>query len=325
MYAAWNWTMHRKEEESLPPEIRGRAHLVLGSDPKTGRVNYIGRIGAVSDLLAWFGADEAPYYVEAWGNGRMSLGEIAREMALEPANELAQSTGPYKTAAEFALGREAYPSIYRPRVIRDRYEFLARAVGLDVPYRLVTGKPSRGLVDIGGRYVSNVIDPEEATYNEVVGLRYDFLRKRGMGDGGSEPNPRSNALYYHKMALRYGDRAAAARYLLEYVKLGGTERSYDQGLRSLHPLAGLTGGNEEDFLSRLSREDQGRLRRAVAFYAHLVAPDAQLPGAGDVPELRPWIRTVNRLVNREIGKNTPVRDLLAEHPDLKPARPAHHH
>jgi hypothetical protein len=316
----YNWTFHRKEEAALPPQIRGRMHVTLGRDP-TGNVAYMGRLGAFADAAAWIGADEAPYYWEAFVNNRLTLAEIAKQMAVAPANELYQATGPYKTGFELVMGKDTYPDMTRPRQIRDRWEHLSRAVGLDAEYRIASGKPNRGAADFAARFVTNHIDPEEATYNDMRGLVGQWAERQGIrGGGGDEPTPRANAIYYFKQSLRFGDKPAAARWLREYARLGGSDDSLEKSLENLHPLGGLSDENRAEFVKGLSKEDQLRLRRAVFFWGRLVAPTVDL---ADVMgrDLQSFLRMSEDRVDRYLYRQHPVKETGIVPPGKKPGVP----
>jgi len=317
---AWNMAFHRDEEESLPPQAKARMHVILGTDG-TGKVQYLSRLGTTSDVLAWFGLDETPYYVEAFSNGRMTLPEILTDMAKNLGNEPAQSIGPWKLVPELTFGNAVYPDVFNPRPIRNKSEHLADAFGVAAEYRYLAQLPTRGSADYASRFFANNIDPEEATYNDVRGLKIKFLGKKGKPPGGGVPTPMSNALYYFKTAVRFGDKRAAAHWLKRFSAeaersgRGDTEEKLRNAMESLHPLDGMNLDDREEFTAGLSGADQVRLRRALRFWAKLVAPGVKDDDLAD-RDLRWYMSGLENRVYMQLQMQKPFE----EHGVEKPAR-----
>jgi hypothetical protein len=296
---AWNHLVFPDEEKDLDEKTRSRMHIVLGRRGD-GSVIYFDRLGMLGDFLSWFGLDEAPHHVRQLLDNKKTLGEIAVAMAKAPANKLWQGTGLPKTIAEVATGRNTYPDVFRSRNVRDRWEFLANSFGVGDEYRAVAGKPNRG----PGRYARGFfvyeVQPEESAYNEILSLKSDFNRKRGKAADVSAGNDKSNAAYYLKLALRYGDIEAARRYLAEYKLLGGTAQGLQESIKSLSPLAGLSGSDKAEFLNALTPDENERLTKAQMFY------DAVIDRSGDVGPAdllsRPIPRETRAPVDRELQR-----------------------
>jgi hypothetical protein len=66
---------------------------------------------------------------------------------------------------------------------------------------------------------------------------------------------------YYKQGLRYGDLAAAEKYLRRYYELGGTEKGLAQSVKRIHPLGGLVEKDWRPFLATLSPEEMEVHRR----------------------------------------------------------------
>lgn len=278
--SAWNYLMRRDEEEELPKDVRSRPHIVLGRDDN-GKVQYLTVSGSWYDFISWFGLNETPAATQDFLSGKKTIKEIVTEMAKAPVNKLAQAIGgPAKTVVEAGIGKSSYPDIFEMRPVRDKWEELAGSLGLREEYKLLKNKPVRGEAEDGrleryfkglsGRVVS-ASDPDEAAYNEVQNLKYEYLEKLGKGSGGGQYTPRSNAMYYFKLAVRYEDEAAAKYWLAEYARLGGTKTNLKESIEASAPLGGLSEKQKADFLRQLSPEDRERYDTAQRFYVDVIA------------------------------------------------------
>lgn len=271
LLAAWNYLLFRDEEEDLPESVRSKPHIIFGRD-ENGEVVYFNRLGAIADFYEWFGLDGATRHVQDYLNGRMTLQEIAVDMVTSPVNKLVQGIGPVKNGIETLLGKTMYPDFRKPRTIRDKGEFLADSLGLGDAYRLAFGKPTRGAGKIIGNMFTYRVDPEEVAYSEMVGMKYEWLKKKkGMGDPSGPISPKSNALYYFKQALRYGDKEAAEKYLRQYVDYGGTSKGLNQSLKALHPLYGMSKEEAAAFIGELTEKEKDQLRTAIDFYGKVLS------------------------------------------------------
>jgi hypothetical protein len=265
MLEVWNHTMF--PGVSVPKYVRERPHIILGVDDN-GEVMYFTNLGALGDFLEWFGLDSVPQMTRDYLNGKKTLPEIAKEMAKKPVNIVAQGLRPeIKTFLESAAGTTIFPDVFEPRQVRDRWYQLFKGFGLENEYAALTGKPMRG----GYKKSLEEIfvykdDPDEVAFNNIRDTKYDFIKKKGKGTGYGEPTKKSNALYYLKMALRYGDKEAAKKYLLEYISCGGTPQGLKQSIRMMHPLSGLTKEEQIEFVKSLTKEEKEELKRAYAFY-----------------------------------------------------------
>lgn len=260
--SAFNHLMFPDEESSMDQK---NLHLILGktSEGKTLSVRFQ---GAFSDALSWFGLEDYPDVINKMQSGKMDTSDLMRKMALATPNKLANAALPYaKLGAELITKKTWYPDITNPRPIRDRAEHAARFLSLDNEYRAATGKPSKGYGESLKGAVVYESDPGENAYNYIRGLGYEFMEKKGKEIPQGEPTERSNALYYFKQALRYGDKEAAKKYLDKYKELGGKQKGIESSVGKSAPLA-MLGKNRKEFEKSLSAEDRQKLLLADRWY-----------------------------------------------------------
>lgn len=277
--SAWNYLMHRDEEEDLPKDVRSRPHVVLGRGDD-GKVQYLTVSGSWYDFISWFGLNETPMATADFLSGKKSIKEIVIDMAKAPINKFAQTVGgPFKSVVEAGIGKSTFPDVFEPRPVRDKWEELFGSLGLREEYKAAKNKPLRGDAEDsrGERYFKGLlgrvftsVDPEEVAYNEIRNQKYDWLKKQGKPDGGGMYTPRSNAAYYLKLALRYQDETAARYWLTEYARLGGTRDNLKESMEAMHPLAGLTKEEWVRFMADLSEKDKARYNTALQFYTDLM-------------------------------------------------------
>lgn len=175
---------------------------------------------------------------------------------------------------EATTGRTLYPDPWGGgRPIRDVTEHILRTFSLDSIYNKAVGKPQKGgggwqqwFVNDLKNLVTYETAPGEAAYYNVKKKMYDYLDEKGIERPSPNPTNRSNALYYYRQALKYGDIPAAAKYKKKYFELGGTHRGLQSSVKRAHPLAGLPKRLRYDFRRSLSPEEEQTLRRAIAWY-----------------------------------------------------------
>lgn len=276
----WNQLHFPDEEKDLPADVRRKPHIILGRQ-EDGTVNVVTKLGSLGDFVAWFGGDQIPALTQDYLNGRITAGDVAKAMLLAPVNQLGQSVGgPWKTLVEFVAARSFFPDVFKPGPVRDRWEHLARSLSLEDEYRLVRGRPSKGYWRSWGKALWSEIDPYDQAYRDVLDAKADFLQKKGKGGAFVDYSPKSNALYYFKLAVRYNDLEAAQKYLLEYARYGGTADGLKQSLEALNPLYGLNMEEQAEFIAQLTPELQVKLVAAYGYYQRLLGPEEAPEGTG---------------------------------------------
>jgi hypothetical protein len=268
---AWNRLARGEEEDSLPPDVKRRPHIVLGRDTE-GRVIYFDRVGALTDLLDWFGLDTAAQDFRDILNGQMSFGDYAKRLAQAPVNKLINGLTPLiKVPAEMMSRKQFFPDAFNPRTIRELSVYVASTVGLTPEWIALTGRPSAGYLKTRGRGLfSYSIDPHQAAYYWIQDRKRAFQeRVLGTAWSGYSYSPRAMALFHFKQAVKYDDYEAKERYMNEYLTLGGTVKGMDRSLDSLSPLAGLSETDRPKFLKWLTPEDQRYLENAYRYYREI--------------------------------------------------------
>ena len=258
----WNNTFFSKEEEELGSDARRQLHLILGRGAD-GHIISVRFQGALSDALDWFGAAGFPEDYRLLVEGKKSWSDLAAQAALAPFQKIIKGARPVeKTLGEALVGKTIFPDITKPRPIRDQWEHLFRAVSLDMPYRYFAGKPTRGAgTDILG-VVAYTSDPGESAYYDFGSNARTWLENNNVEVPSITPTRRSNALYYYKQAIKYGDKEAAERYLAEYKKEGGNRKMMMQSVRKMRPITMVPRKYRRKFMDSLSPSDRETMQRA---------------------------------------------------------------
>ena len=270
MISAWNWLFFNDEDKELPEDIRNRVHIVLGRD-KDGKVLYFSRLGALQDFVDWFGLDTPIRTVQDFLSGRKSAKEIAVDWAKADANKVINALTPIvKTPGELLFDRKAYPDAFEMMPIRDRWQYLADSFGLGNEYKALAGKPSRGYVSSISEMFLYKSDPYETAFFANKENVIKYRKKIGKYNDGYSESIRSEALYNIKLAMRYGDKKAFEKYLLEYVALGGTSKGFKQSMKSLEPLYGLSKDDRAGYIMSLDAEGKENLLKSIDYYQRVV-------------------------------------------------------
>lgn len=110
-------------------------------------------------------------------------------------------------------------------------------------------------------------DPGITAYYDTRKLASDFMEKEtGQERPTVVPTNKSNALYYYKQALRFGDVKAAEKYLKKYYDLGGRRSGIKISLKAIHPLGGIPKKYRMKFRNSLDKGEKTRLDNALKFY-----------------------------------------------------------
>jgi hypothetical protein len=220
-------------------------------------------------MMSWIGLENPPQKIQNIVSGQKPFGDAMKEAALATPKKLISGAVPlFKGPFEAAVGKTTFPEPFNARPIRDRWQHLFRSFGLEAPYNWASGKPSSpGPLDDMKKVFFYDTDPGEASYYWAVGKINDYLKEKGQPKAGGDPTPRSNALFYYKLAVRKGDKAAQQRYLKEYLDLSkGKLKGLDQSLKQNDPRVMVPVKLRHDFLRSLSGDDAKTWKAAVAWY-----------------------------------------------------------
>ncbi|GEM_PF-6216305 len=314
---AWNHLVFPDEEKDLTEDQRRQLHVIVGRG-KDGSVYTVRFQGALSDALDWFGMADAWYDVQDLMQGKATLREKLTEAGQGIPQKIIQGVRPdVKLFAELLSGKQLWPDAFKPRTIRDRMDYLVGQGGAltSLPYRYLTGKPMRrlGKEVAEALFAYRAVDPGEGAYIDVAQARRKWLEASGKAYAGGEPTERSNALFYYRLAQRYGDKKAEKRYLDKYldlvyqeavrkqaaaasrlrsmttpglVRIGGPQPVTREGIRKKSekligqsiarsaPLGGVSKADMADLWSRLDDRARAKVERAYDWYLLRMLDDA---------------------------------------------------
>ena len=261
------------DDDKLPDGIRNMPHITLGHNYK-GEIIYFSRLGAINDILEWFGLDQLPSDIEQLAMGRKSVAEQASDMAFAPINKIINSFSPFlKSPVELMAGSSYYPDIRSPRRIRDVGYYMTQSLGLQEEYSRLAGIPRDDTYqESWEKAFIYKTKPEVSAYYKVLDLKEQY-RSNVLGEHSSyayNTSEKSKALYYYKLSLKYGDDKAASKFLDKYFEYGGTSKGLQISLKSLDPLYGLNEYEMAGFTNWLTTKEQETLLLALEYYHDLM-------------------------------------------------------
>ena len=269
--AAWNIVFFGDDEDELPDNVKNVPHLIFGRD-KNGNIIYFSRLGAMNDFLAWFGLDTIFEDLDNIHKGYKSIDEQKKDMERAAISKLWASMTPiYSIPLQLVFKQSTYPDVFDRRSIRDRFEFTASSFGVGNEYRKLTGMPTQDTYGESWEqaliYKSN---PAESAYYKSLDLKQTF-EKQVLGkepSGGFNATKKSNALYYFKQSIKYGDKDAAYKYIQEYFKEGGTSKGMAQSIGMMSPAYGLSvdDGEYARMMKWLDKEDRKTFISGMKYY-----------------------------------------------------------
>jgi hypothetical protein len=289
MIVLWNnYGPYAELEEKLKKTDVGRQpHIIVGVR-EDGTPMIIRGETALTDAMSWLAAGDLDADIAEIQAGKATaidkVAEAGKALFFDrPIN----AVGPqYKIPAELALGSSAYPSIFekgasfdlRRRPIKDNWEYVARAAAVDGIYKYAMGRPAPKSSGVGEKltdsFLTSRIDADEAVYWNARTNVSSYAEKIGKPSQAAEATKKSNALFYYRQALKWGDENAARRYLDEYTLLSKAEghddeevkKGLEKSMQKAHPLGGLDSEKWGEYIRSLNQEDRNQLVLALGFY-----------------------------------------------------------
>ena len=303
-----HWLFPDDENDDLPAEAKERAYILLpsldalmdgqwSSRNREGKINHFQRVGAVSDLLDWFGMDALPGDIvrivrRIDGEGMDSAIAYAKELAIErlldapyaAVNKLAQGVTPIvKSSMELITKKRLWPSIFEPRPQRLGVgEYMANLWGLRPEYQHLSAladgdaTPLRSYADSFEGILSYHSDPQQAAYYDLKSKQAKFAESIGKdGDFGGEFNGRTQALHNARLAVRYGDKEDAARWVSKYFDAGGTLSGMRNTFYNMAPEHGfgLSKVEQAEFIDSLGPQDRYTYAMARLYFINVLMGD----------------------------------------------------
>jgi len=109
-------------------------------------------------------------------------------------------------------------------------------------------------------------DLEEAPYWEIRHDAAKWLESRGREFPSITPTKRANALYYYKLATKWGDEKAISKYYEIYKKNGGTDKGLSQSIAKSAPLGFVPRALRNEFVDSLNEQQKVSLEAAFRWY-----------------------------------------------------------
>jgi len=278
------------EEDKRVADARNQQHLLLYSTEE-GRVISLKMQGAFTDALEWFGlgsmyatatdvaftedtlADATQEYLtqgEHWYQKPFAKGAI---------NRIAGSLAPnIKMPIELTSKQSFFPDATRRAPMRDRTAYFLQnlemgwaTMGVNAIYKLGQNFPSKGITGSGDiasslwQFVGYTTDTGESAYSYIKAKEYDFYNEKEGDRGGFTTSDKSDALYYHKKAKKWGDESSAEAWKEKYFELGGTKAGMKRSITNSKPLAKIKKYRSE-FLRTLTDYEKEILERAEKWY-----------------------------------------------------------
>lgn len=287
MLQAWNYLMFGDDEDELRdanPTVANRPHILFGRD-ENGKIQYLSGIGALGDLLAWFGLDAFPGLVGDIMHDRITIGEALQNAAKAPVNKIWQGITPtVKMPIELALRESTYPDVFHPRPINDRGDYLGNQTTFGPEIQAAKGKPGKplyGAEDLTGLLVQRS-DPKSSAYGTWNGIERKYLERMGKDSPAIFwRSPRGEAISNWARAIAEKDTEAINTWRGEYEKLErekhGTKfttakmyHDIEASLRAKAPLAGVTKAERETIMKQLDAQEKRTLTKAEQYYRETI-------------------------------------------------------
>jgi len=276
MTQLWNRLFFPDEDKILKQTYK-EPFLILPGRTPSGGIRYLRFAGALSDFLEWFDLQDWPEDVRKLASGDKDMLDMLAEAPKAIIDRFVQSSHPgWKTLFEAGLGRSAYPTLFhegksferRATETRSRLQVGLSTWSLGTPYKWARGIPTREKRPLGilADLATYEADPGEVAYRAIREKVYQWKRAQGKATGGAGRSERSEALYFYRQALMYGDDEKARKYLRQYFELGGTDKGLERSIDMSAPLGSIAEKDKDIFIGQLNKDDKELLRMATAWH-----------------------------------------------------------
>ena len=266
----YNWIFWGDEEDELTETDQRRLHIILGK--YKGEIIMLRAPGALSDLFQWAGYEDAMAALTHVARGRGSVADVLEAVASGFANTAVGGITPLvKLPAEWLTGRTFFPDPLNPRPIRDMSHHVQRSLSVDkfvdVAGALTnTGRPTQGAFHVMGTLAADVRHADYSAYSKIKTMGYQHLSHVGEEEYGGRMNERSQAYYYYRLALKFGDKAAVDRYRKRLRELEVTPRQRANMIKRARPLGMMTRKQAAEFRRTMNLEEKRLLARAERYW-----------------------------------------------------------
>lgn len=302
------------DDDELPEDLQNTSYILLGRG-EDGRVRYFNRLSTFDEFI-----EMIPLVPNrnAWADyldNRISFRELMAYGAEETFDYWVSSLTPFaKSPIELWLEVETWPKASSPRRMQDRMAFIADQFNLKEEYEALAGYylPNEGEEGRLLAYVTDVaqnlawynVHPDRTAYYEIRAEVRRFQREvQGLNPPmGASPDPKKRAAISMREALWLRDFNAARKYALDFViqhqkeielgQIQGSQspvESFEQTLRHLHPLHGVTREDQrERLMAWLGPRYQSKVTQALEYYQELLDAAVMLEIEGEYPEVGLW-------------------------------------
>lgn len=225
-------------------------NIIWGVDEKTGQIKVIPIQGAFYDFMEFFGIPVIWDDIERIMYGDdplLGVKDTAATIGSGMLNRGVQMTTPFaKMPFELLTKQSYFPNVGAPTPIRDRWEYVAKALTLGDEYNyFLTDKPQKeGYLSrkLNNSLILREIDVETLTYYHARAIVQGYTGKKISGSDPKNPtaSAKKDAEYKFMMALKNNRLDLADKHLLQYMINGGNPRDLHSSLKNLDPLSGLS-------------------------------------------------------------------------------------
>lgn len=265
--SAFNNTVMRQQEESLPEDVRRKFHINTGLRDRKGRWVTISEPTAMSDFMDSIGVEGITTDVAQLLRGQLSAADFATgaaSRALSPLRKVASRVTPAITGpVEAVTGKRFYPDPLDPASSIERNPIMRLVSGMGFgeyasPQRAIdTYKHS--LVELGAVGVRRYDAGLSALRNTEDRVRKFRAAKGFIDDAPSEgPLTAFNRQLMYALADKNYTRAAA---LLRKT----TPAAFGRYLTARDPMVRIPMKMRREFIATLSPHDLEQIKRARAF------------------------------------------------------------